>query len=116
MKNELDFGIEQYKSGNRAEARRIFQKVVREHPNYAKAYEWLYQTSQDDNERLEILKKLLEIDPTHAGALKMYGELKTKIKEKEPRAPQVRTPKSSMNISEDDGKSAVEGDFKLAST
>lgn len=78
MADELDFGIEQYKAGNKVEARRIFLKVIKEHPHYTRAYQWLYNVARDDNERMNILKKILEINPTHEQALKLYKELSIK--------------------------------------
>jgi len=83
MAEELNFGIEQYKAGNKQEARRIFLKVIQEHPNYTRAYQWLYNVARDDNERMNILKKILEINPTHEKALKLFKELS--IKNNQPR-------------------------------
>lgn len=91
MAEELDFGIEQYKAGNKQEARRIFLKVIKEHPNYTRAYQWLYNVARDDNERMNILKKILEINPTHEEALKLFKALSVKINQPRP-LPKMQRP------------------------
>jgi len=90
MADELDFGIEQYKAGNKDEARRIFLKVIKEHPHYTKAYQWLYNVAYNDFERENILKKILEINPTHERALELYKELKKKKPSLPSKPPQLR--------------------------
>lgn len=93
MAEELEFGIEQYKAGNKEEARRIFLKVIKEHPNYTRAYQWLYNVARNDNERINILKKILEINPTHEEASKLYRELSIKNQPHPPRKVQRQAPR-----------------------
>lgn len=77
MADELNFGIEQFKAGRKEEARRIFLKVIKEHENYTEAYMWLYKVAYNDTERMNILKRVLSINPIHEEALALYRQLNT---------------------------------------
>lgn len=94
MSEELELGIEQFNAGNKEEARKIFLKIIKEHPNYTDAYMWLYKLAYNDNERMNILKRVLSINPIHEEALNLYRQLSVKEK---PQPSRIKQPSQIKN-------------------
>ncbi|MBC7876685.1 MAG: hypothetical protein H7Y59_05885 [Anaerolineales bacterium] len=63
MDELLQQGITAYKAGKRDEARKIFITVVKQSPNSESAWGWMYQVSNNDQERTHCLKQILRINP-----------------------------------------------------
>jgi len=71
----LQQGITAFKAGKREEARKIFSAVVKQNPENSRAWGWMYNASNDDNERIYCVKQMLRIDPKNKQANKLYKEL-----------------------------------------
>ena len=63
MNNSLQQGVDAFRSGDKAEARRIFLAFVENNPQSERGWECLYNASQNDKERLYCLKQILRINP-----------------------------------------------------
>jgi len=63
MDDLLQHGVAAYKAGKREEARRIFIMVVKQSPESQHGWGWMYQTSNNDKERIYCLKQILRINP-----------------------------------------------------
>ena len=75
MDDLLHQGITAYKAGKRDEARNIFITVVKQSPDNEYAWDWMYQVSGDDKERLYCLKQILRINPKNEKAKQMLDAL-----------------------------------------
>ncbi len=95
MAETLEQGIQAFKAGNKAEARRIFLKLIETQPTNIKIWEWFYQVAHTDGERLKVLEMILQLDPNHHGAKQSYAELKRKITSFPPPQPQAVKPLSA---------------------
>jgi len=73
--NNLELGIAAYKAGKRDEARQYFIAAVNDNPFNEQAWGWMYQTSNNDNERVECLKKVVSINPQNVQAKKLLDDL-----------------------------------------
>ena len=71
MDNLLQQGITAYKAGKRNEARKMFLTVVKQSPGSERAWGWLYDTSNNDQERIYCLKQMLQINPSNKKASKL---------------------------------------------
>jgi hypothetical protein len=69
----LRAGIEAARAGEIAKARAILSKVVLEKPRSIHAWWYLGQVVEDTNQRIYCYKKVLNLDPTHAGARAKLG-------------------------------------------
>lgn len=63
MNEILQQGIAAYKSGRREEARKLFITAVRQTPNNELAWGWLYQSVDQDHEKIYCLQQILRINP-----------------------------------------------------
>jgi type VI secretion system protein VasI len=68
MDDLLQQGITAYKAGKRDEARKIFITVVKQSPDSETAWNWMYQASNNDQERIHCLKQILRINPKNEKA------------------------------------------------
>jgi len=75
MDDLLQQGITAYKAGNRDEARKIFITVVKQSPDSEPAWGWMYQVSNNDNERIHCLKQILRINPESKKASGLLSQL-----------------------------------------
>jgi hypothetical protein len=69
----LRAGIEAARSGEITKARAILSKVVLEKPRSVHAWWYLGQVVEDTNQRIYCYKKVLNLDPSHAGARAKLG-------------------------------------------
>lgn len=75
MKASLEDGVKAYKAGKRNEARKIFIASVKEYPDNAYAWGWMYQVSETDQERIYALRKILRIKPDDTQAKLLLEQL-----------------------------------------
>lgn len=75
MMDNLQSGITAFKAGKRDEARRYFIAAMRENPQNINVWGWLYQVSNTESERIQCLKKMLEINPSNAKAKELLDKL-----------------------------------------
>jgi len=73
----LQSGIAAYKSGKRENARKYLIAAVKENPKDENAWGWLYQVANNDNERIECLKKATAINPNNEKAIQLLNKLLT---------------------------------------
>lgn len=69
----LRAGVEAARAGDIAKARAILSKVVLEMPRSVHAWWYLGQVVEDTNQRIYCYKKVLNLDPSHAGARAKLG-------------------------------------------
>ena len=75
MNDLLQQGITAYKAGKRDEARKIFITVVKQNPENEHAWGWMYNVSNNDNERIYCLKQMLRINPKNEKANQLLNQL-----------------------------------------
>ena len=75
MDDLLQQGITAYKAGKRDEARNIFITVVKQSPDSQPAWAWLYDASNNDQERIHCLKQILRINPKNEKAKQKLDSL-----------------------------------------
>jgi hypothetical protein len=75
MDNLLEQGIAAYKAGKRDEARKIFIALVKQEPDNERAWGWMYQVSNTDQERIHCMKQALRINPANEKAKQILGSL-----------------------------------------
>lgn len=73
--DNLQNGIVAFKSGRRDEARKYFIIAMKENAKNENVWGWLYQVSNNDNERMTALKKMLEINPQNTKAKELLDKL-----------------------------------------
>lgn len=76
MKN-LQNGIAAFKSGKHEEARKYQIAAVKENPKDENTWGWLYQVANNDNERIECLKRVTAINPENEKAKQLLNKLLT---------------------------------------
>ncbi|MDP1714007.1 MAG: hypothetical protein Q8L41_04615 [Anaerolineales bacterium] len=77
MDDLLQQGITAHKAGKRDEARKIFINVVKQSPDSERAWGWMYDVSNNDNERIYCLKQMLRINPKYEKANQLLNQLLT---------------------------------------
>jgi hypothetical protein len=75
MENLLQQGITAYKAGKIGEARKMFISVVKQSPDSESAWGWMYQISNNDQERIHCLKQILRINPKNEKAKQLLDGL-----------------------------------------
>jgi tetratricopeptide (TPR) repeat protein len=75
MEDLLQQGIIAYKAGKRDEARKIFIDVVKQSPNSESSWGWMYQASNNDQERIHCLKQVLRINPNNEKVKQLLSTL-----------------------------------------
>lgn len=75
MDDLLEQGITAYNAGKRDEARNIFITVVKQNPDSESAWGWMYQASNNDQERIHCLKQILRINPKSEKAKQMLDTI-----------------------------------------
>lgn len=73
--DNLQNGITAFKSGKREDARKYLIAAVKENPKDENAWGWLYQVANNDNERIECLKKVTAINPNNEKAKQLLNQL-----------------------------------------
>ncbi len=75
MDDLLQQGIAAYKAGKRDEAHNIFITVVKQSPDSQSAWAWLYDASNNDQERIHCLKQIVRINPNNEKAKQKLDSL-----------------------------------------
>jgi hypothetical protein len=75
MEDLLQQGIAAYKSGQRDEARRIFIAVVKQSPDSERAWGWMNNVCNTDQERIHCLKQVVRINPKNEKAQQRLNRL-----------------------------------------
>jgi tetratricopeptide (TPR) repeat protein len=73
--DNLQSGIAAFKNDKREEARKYLIAAVKENPKDENAWGWLYQVANNDNERIECLKKVTAINPNNEKAKQLLNKL-----------------------------------------
>jgi tetratricopeptide (TPR) repeat protein len=73
--DNLQSGIAAFKSGKREDARKYLIAAVKENPKDENSWGWLYQVANNDNERIECLKKVTAINPNNEKAKQLLNNL-----------------------------------------
>src|SRR5512143_4073224 len=71
----LKRGIAALRAGNKAEARRLLTEATLEAPDDERAWAWLYDVAESDEERLRYLIEFLRISPNDQDARQKYNDL-----------------------------------------
>lgn len=77
MDDLLQQGILAYRAGKRDEARKIFATVIKQDPENARAWGWMYDVSNNDKERIYCLNQMLRINPKNDKASQLLSQLHT---------------------------------------
>lgn len=72
--DNLQNGIAAFKAGKRDEARKLFIAAMKEEPNNEHVWGWLYQVSNNDNEKIQALKKVVALNPQNAKAKELLDK------------------------------------------
>jgi len=75
MDDLLQQGIIAYKAGKRDEARKIFATVVKQSPNSERAWGWMSNVCNTDQERIHCLKQVVRINPQNEKARQHLDQL-----------------------------------------
>jgi len=75
MDGLLQQGIEAYRAGQRDEARKLFISIIKQTPDNETAWNWMYQVSNNDQERMHCLKQILRINPQSEKANQLLDTL-----------------------------------------
>jgi len=78
LMSELEQGIAALKAGQRDEARRLLAAAIRQTPNNERAWLWMYNGSNNDQERQHCLEQALRINPKNEKAKQLLFELQQK--------------------------------------
>jgi hypothetical protein len=92
----LRAGVAAARAGEIAKARAILSKVVLEKPRSIHAWWYLAQVVEDTNQRIYCYKKVLNLDPSHAGARAKLGLQPWDRKRNAPIPPGSPSPKTSQ--------------------
>ncbi len=75
MDDEIQQGVNAYKSGDHETARRLFISATKQNPNSERAWGWLYNVCKTDQERLHCLKQITRINPKNTKAKELLAKL-----------------------------------------
>ncbi|MCZ7551072.1 MAG: hypothetical protein B6D39_13225 [Anaerolineae bacterium UTCFX2] len=75
MDDLLQQGITAYRAGKRDEARRIFIVVIKQNQNSERAWGWMYNVCNNDQERIQCLQQILRINPENEKANQLFNKL-----------------------------------------
>jgi hypothetical protein len=74
MSSLLQYGIEELRSGNKEEARKLFISFVRENPQSEPGWKWMYKASSTHHERILCLQHILRINPSNKKAKQLLDQ------------------------------------------
>jgi len=98
--DNLQNGIAAFKAGKRDEARKLFIAAMKETPNDENVWGCLYQVSNNDNERIQALKKVVAINPQNGKAKELLDKLLAPPPEQSP--PQTPAPAQKIETKKPD--------------
>lgn len=77
MDDFLQPGVEAFKSGDKANARKLIILAVKQNPNSERTWGWMYNVCLSDRERIECLRQMLRLNPQNQKALQLLSDLTT---------------------------------------
>jgi tetratricopeptide (TPR) repeat protein len=93
--DNLQNGIAAFKDGKRDEARKYFIAAMKEEPNNENVWGWLYQVSNNDNERIQALSKVVALNPQNVQAKQLLDKLQAPPLMQTQAAPVISPPKQN---------------------
>lgn len=75
MDDLIQQGADAFRAGNRDEARKLLLTAVKQNPNSERAWGWLYNVTNNDQERIQCLKQMLRINPKNEKANGLLNQL-----------------------------------------
>jgi hypothetical protein len=75
MDDLIQKGADAFRAGNRDEARKLLLTAVKQTPNSERAWGWLYNVTNNDQERVHCLKEMLRINPKNEKANGLLNQL-----------------------------------------
>lgn len=75
MDNLLQHGIAVFKSGNKEEARKLFISFIKKNSQSERGWEWMYNVSLNNKERIYCLKQILHINPGNKKAKQLLHQI-----------------------------------------
>jgi hypothetical protein len=75
MEDLLQQGIAAYKSGKRNQARKIFITVLKQSPDSERAWGWMNNVCNTDQERIHCLEQMVRINPKNEKAQQRLNQL-----------------------------------------
>jgi len=94
--------IQALRSNDKARARRLILKEVKENPSNLTTWLWALEVAANDKEKRTILAKILSLDPTHQGALQYLKKLDQESS-KDPQAAVTRPPANRKGTDKSEG-------------
>jgi len=91
----LQNGIAAFKAGKRDEARKYFIAAMKEEPNNENVWGWLYQVSNNDNEKIQALSKVVALNPQNVQAKQLLDKLQAPPLMQSQAAPVISPPKQN---------------------
>lgn len=74
----FNLAVEAVNQGNKQSARVMFRKILSEDKRNTRAMLWLAKIAGTEKERLLWLNKILDVNPSHEGALAIMNKMKRK--------------------------------------
>jgi len=75
MDDLIQQGANAFKSGNRETARKLLITAVKQYPDNERAWGWMYNACNTDQERIQCLKQILRINPKNEKANQLLNQL-----------------------------------------
>ena len=75
MDDLLQQGVTAYSAGKRDEARKFFIAAIKQNQNDERAWGWMYNVANNDQERIHCLKQILRNNPKNEKANELLNEL-----------------------------------------
>jgi hypothetical protein len=77
MDDVLSQGVAAFKAGDKTAARTYLLQAVKQQPNSERAWGWLYNVANNDQERIHCLRQVLRINPSNAKARQTLDDLES---------------------------------------
>jgi tetratricopeptide (TPR) repeat protein len=75
MDDLIKQGADAFRAGNKDEARKLLLAAVKQNPESERAWGWLYNVANNDQERIQCLKQMVRINPKNEKANQLLNEL-----------------------------------------
>ena len=89
MEQELRKAVSEIKQGDKPNARKILENIIKNDPNCADAWYLLSYVASTQEQALGYLEKVIEINPFHEKAKQQLGKIMSKL----PSSPPINKPK-----------------------
>ncbi len=71
----LEQAISHLRAGNRAEARKLLASVLRQDKGNLRAWQWMYDATENDQEKRHCLDQILRLDPGNQKAAQLRAQM-----------------------------------------